>query len=99
MAARCSRMLKEYALADVYASAAHFMKKPAESLFCEFDVYEWKILDELALAKYYSGDLMQAKFYSDWIVDMKKYPQSEASRIAANHEWYSGKKGGTGQCP
>lgn len=53
-------------------------------LFVERDIYEWKLLDELSLAAYWSGDYKGSFEITDRILKDKKFPKQEEARLMMN---------------
>ncbi len=59
--ARYFRLKKQYGKAYVFARSGVEIEAPDHALFLSRDVYDWKMLDELAVAAYWVGDFTAAK--------------------------------------
>jgi len=68
-----------------FAERALAVPKPAAALFVEGDVYDWRVLDALALAAYYIGRKDEAAGSYDRLLAL--VPANERPRIEANRRW------------
>jgi glycosyltransferase involved in cell wall biosynthesis len=59
--ARYFRLKKQYGKAYVFARTGVERPLPDDTLFIAYDVYEWKMLDELGVVAYFVGDYETAK--------------------------------------
>lgn len=83
LARRC-RERGRHALARLFAERATALPMPDDALFVDRATYRWRALDELALARYYTGDRDGAA--STWraLLAGDALPESERARIRAN---------------
>ena len=84
---RYCRLAKQYALAWVFASAAFDIKRPADALFIAVEVYAWRMLDEYALAAYYTGRLARSVAVNNALLVLPELPDTERPRIRENLNW------------
>lgn len=85
--ARYHREQKRYAVALIFARRAIEIKRPPDILFVEAASYEWRALDELAIASYWTeayGDCAQA---CDKLLNSVKLPDDQRQRILANRKF------------
>jgi len=59
--ARYFRERSLHARAYVFASTGSVLPRPQDRLFVEVDVYSWRLLDELAVAAYWTGRYAESK--------------------------------------
>jgi glycosyltransferase involved in cell wall biosynthesis len=59
----------------------------SNSLFIDYDIYEWKLRDEYALCLYYSGSPQLAKHQWKILLENKKMPEKQMQRIKNNLEF------------
>lgn len=78
------RSTQDFALAELFARAAASKPAPDDLLFVDDDVYQWRALDELAIATYYTGKLEESAELNRQLLLGGKLPASERPRIAAN---------------
>ena len=84
---RYCRLAKQYALAWVFASAAFDIKRPTDVLFIAVEVYAWRMLDEYALAAYYTGRLARCVAVNNALLVLPELPDAERPRIRENLNW------------
>ena len=60
------------------------VRVPADVLFVDRAIHEWKFLDELAVCAYFAGDNKTSLRITNMLLNNKKYPESEHSRLLAN---------------
>ena len=77
---------EEWALGHMFAVQASKVKRPNDVLFIEDAVYNWKILDELSIAAYYSGAYQEALAANDALL-LSKYDPSQHKRLIANRNF------------
>lgn len=82
--AKLHRLAKQYNLAYLFASRAVKIKLPKDVLFVETSVYNWRALDELALAAYYLGEYEESKRISDGLLARSDLPTDQRARIEKN---------------
>lgn len=78
------RSTQEWALAELFAREAASKQPPDDLLFVDDDVYQWRALDELAIATYYTGKLQESAELNRRLLVEGKLPASERPRIEAN---------------
>ncbi len=86
-AARYCRTRQEYALAYMFAKQGVSIARPDDSLFVDASVYQWKLLDELAIAAYWTGSRQEALTLNTQLLDLVEkgvVPSSQAQRIQDN---------------
>lgn len=67
-----------------YSKVASTISKPIDGLFVELECYEWRVMDELAIAAFYIGKKEEARLLNQALLSSGKLPQSEIDRIKAN---------------
>lgn len=92
--ARHYRLRGEHALAHLFASRAAEIPKPHDILFLDHTVYDWRALDELAIASYYAGDYATAVALADRLLGGGTLPETERARVEQNRELGRQKLGG-----
>jgi glycosyltransferase involved in cell wall biosynthesis len=60
------------------------MIKPVNALFLEFACYDWKIIDELAVAAYWIGKKQEAAYLNNLLLNNNLLPKNEITRIISN---------------
>jgi glycosyltransferase involved in cell wall biosynthesis len=84
---RLHRMRSEWSLAFLYASHAAVISFPADKLFLEDAVYQWKALDELVISAWWSGKHEVGRSAAEQLLT-RPYPASDAQRITTNCGFY-----------
>lgn len=82
--ARRYRTTQEWALAALFARAATSIPRPADVLFVDVGAYEWRAVDELAIASYYTGCIEEAVALNRRLLATTTLPPRERARIEAN---------------
>jgi tetratricopeptide (TPR) repeat protein len=77
----------EYALAHLFARPIAHCPRPDDGLFVDDALYEWRALDEYAIAAYYTGDHPAALAANDELLGSGKLPESERARVIRNREF------------
>jgi hypothetical protein len=72
-----------YAQAYLFAKAGSQITYPTDTLFVEKDIYEWRILDELAIAAYWTGNYQESKTLCETLLALP-LSQVDAERIEKN---------------
>ena len=85
--ARHYRQTESYALAHLFASRAAEIPRPTDILFLDHTVYDWRAVDELAVASYYVGHPRQAVALADRLLADPKLPGAERERIEGNRRF------------
>jgi hypothetical protein len=82
--ARLCRENSDYALAYLFASAASTIPYPSDQLFIDQSVYDWRALDEYAVAAYWVGKPQEAVIANQRLLSEGKLPESEVARVRSN---------------
>ncbi|MFO0565704.1 MAG: glycosyltransferase family 2 protein [Polyangiaceae bacterium] len=85
--ARHYRGKGQYALAHLFASRAAATPRPADILFLDHTVYDWRALDELCIASYYVGLHRDTLVLADQLLSSGTLPASERARVEANRKF------------
>lgn len=72
-----------YAQAYLFAKAGSQITYPTDTLFVEKDIYDWRILDELAIAAYWTGHYQESKALCETLLALP-VSQADAERIEKN---------------
>ena len=72
--------------AYLFAKAGAQIAYPSDMLFVENDIYEWRIMDELAIAAYWTGHYQESKSLCDKLLAMP-LARMEAERIEKNRQF------------
>ena len=79
------RHKNKFALGYVFAKTAAGIPLPeSDSLFVFRDVYQYKSIDELGIAAYYTGRFKEAVEMFKWLIDEKLAPAEQLARTQAN---------------
>jgi hypothetical protein len=77
-----------FSQAYLYAKHASEIPFPSkEMLFVEPDLYSWKILDELAVAAYWTGRYAESFQVCSKILNNHEIPEADRARISNNREY------------
>ena len=82
--ARICREKDEHALAFVFANAAMAIPRPEDILFLDGSVYDWRALDEYAIACHWIGRHGDSADVCRRLLDEGKLPPNERERIIRN---------------
>jgi tetratricopeptide (TPR) repeat protein len=91
--ARLCRLDTRWPLAYMFAKRAAQIPYPSDILFVEFDWYEWRALDELAVAAYWTGEYEESKDCCERLLDGSKLPAEQRDRVTRNLEFAQRKLG------
>ena len=58
--------------------------RPADILFLDDSVYDWRALDEYAISAYWVGNFEEGLKANDRLLEEGKLPTSEQERVEAN---------------
>jgi glycosyltransferase involved in cell wall biosynthesis len=83
LSAYCRKM-KLFNKAYFYAKVGSSISRPQDSLFVDTGCYDWKIMDELAIAAFYIGKKQEALFLNRALLSSGKLPENEVNRIKSN---------------
>ncbi|MFD7257361.1 glycosyltransferase [Streptomyces sp. NPDC059874] len=82
--ARICRQQSRFPLAHMFARQAAAIPRPDDILFVEFDWYEWRALDELAVAAYWVGEYRESADCCERLLQSGKLPADQLDRVSAN---------------
>lgn len=85
--ARHHREAKDHALAHLFASQARRLPRPPDVLFVDESVYEWRALDEYAIAAYYMGEQRESLAACERLLSEGKLPAEHRARVEKNREF------------
>lgn len=85
--ARHYRQTKMYSLAYSFAKTGVTIPCPSDILFVQRDVYEWRLLDELAIAAYWTGRYKESEELCDKLLSDSKLPEREIERVKQNRDY------------
>jgi len=85
--ARYYRKTKMYSLAYLFAKVGVTIPYPSDRLFVHRDVYEWRLLDELSIAAYWTGRYKESEELCDRLLSEGKLPEREIERVKQNREY------------
>jgi glycosyltransferase involved in cell wall biosynthesis len=88
------RATQEWALAELFARAALSIPVPADILFVDASVYEWRVLDELAIATYYTKKYEESAALNRRLLSEGKLPKGQRARVEQNLGFSTRKLGG-----
>jgi glycosyltransferase involved in cell wall biosynthesis len=86
-----AKLLREAGMmqsAFVYARRAVEIHRPADALFLEVDVYEWRALHEYSIAAYYVGDYVGGIRACHRLLYADKMPPAERAATEENLKFY-----------
>jgi tetratricopeptide (TPR) repeat protein len=78
------RKSSAWALAELFARAACMIARPADILFVDDSVYDWRARDELAVAAFFLGKFTEAFALNQALVTEGKVPDGDRERILNN---------------
>jgi len=74
----------EWALAELFARAALSIPPSSDILFVDSSAYEWRVLDELAIATYYTHKYEESAALNRRLLSEGKLPAGHRPRIEQN---------------
>ena len=83
-AARVCRLTNRFDQAYRFARLAAKIKYPEGALFVAQPVYDWMILDELAISAYWTERYKESRLACIKLLEDKKYPPDQKERLEAN---------------
>jgi hypothetical protein len=87
--ARFHRLQGDHNRALMAAECAAAIPKPdGEQLFLDESVYTWRILDELSLARYFTGRVEDALEVWNQLLESTELPPEHRTRIESNGLWF-----------
>ncbi|MCZ0989252.1 tetratricopeptide repeat-containing glycosyltransferase [Streptomyces diastatochromogenes] len=78
---------ERWPLAYLFARRAVDIPQPADTLFVEHHWYEWRALDELAVASYWLGEYRESLECCEKLLDSGKVPDAHRERVLANRDF------------
>ncbi|MGR4884584.1 glycosyltransferase [Streptomyces sp. LARHCF249] len=93
LARLCRVAGQRWPLAYMFARQAVRIPYPGDVLFVEFDWYDWRALDELAVAAYWVGEYEESAQCAQRLLEGGKLPAAEHERVARNLEFARRKLG------
>lgn len=75
---------KQYALAHLFAQRAINISRPDDSLFLDTATYEWRALDEYAIASYWIGNCRESAQACEDLLNNAALPSNQLARVAEN---------------
>ncbi|MFG2293175.1 glycosyltransferase [Streptomyces sp. NPDC048603] len=91
--ARLCRLEKRWPLAYLFAKQAAAIPRPEDILFVEFSWHEWRALDELAVAAYWTGAYEESLRCCERLLNGDVLPGDQRERVAANRDFARQKLG------
>ncbi|WP_051781610.1 MULTISPECIES: hypothetical protein [unclassified Streptomyces] len=82
--ARLCRAGSRWPLAYMFAQQAVRIPRPDDILFVEVDWYEWRALDELAVAAYWTGAYAESLECCERLLQEGKLPEDQRARVRGN---------------
>lgn len=84
---RYHRCRNEFHLAYLVSSRGAKIALSSDVLFVNASVYEWRLLEELALSAYYVGEVNEGKLILEALVQ-RQIPEADKQRMVENLRWY-----------
>jgi tetratricopeptide (TPR) repeat protein len=78
---------QEWALAELFARAALSIPVPADILFVDASAYQWRRIDELAIATYYTRKYEESAALNRRLLSEGKLPETQRARVEQNLEF------------
>jgi glycosyltransferase involved in cell wall biosynthesis len=78
------RLNKKYKQAFAYGMLGFGLKKPNDLLFVHKSIHEYRFMDDLAIAAYWSGHYEISKILGEKILQDKLYPPEQEERLKKN---------------
>ncbi|MFJ8195614.1 glycosyltransferase [Streptomyces sp. NPDC096152] len=87
LARLCRTDGERWPLAYLFARRAVEIPMPPDILFLEHSWYEWRALDELAVASYWTGEYRETLECCEKLLDGGKLPEEHRQRVVANRDF------------
>lgn len=87
LAMRFCRINRMHQAAWLLAKHAAALPRPAEGLFLDTSVYDWRLADEYALAAYHVGHFAESLRHCETLLADPRLPEPQRSRIKANADF------------
>jgi glycosyltransferase involved in cell wall biosynthesis len=91
--ARFCRLNEKHALAHMFAAKAIAITRPNDRLFIDDSVYQWRCLDEYAIACYWVGEFRESEECCRQLLASAALPETEHPRVIKNLEFAVGAGG------
>jgi glycosyltransferase involved in cell wall biosynthesis len=78
------RLKEQFALAHLFSSSAKDIKQPNDMLFLDASCYNWRALDEYAVACYYTARYRKSKEACETLLSSLQLPEGERARVKDN---------------
>jgi hypothetical protein len=85
--ARFYRLREDFHVARMFAAQAMAIPRPADLLFLDEGCYQWRCLDEYAVASYWTGHARECLEACERLLTERPLPAAERPRVEANREW------------
>lgn len=82
--ARLFRERKQFALAHLFASKAKDTPRPGDILFLDAAAYDWRALDEYAVASYWVGNYRECAKSCETLLNTPALPYNHLARVTEN---------------
>ncbi len=82
--ARFYRERKQYVLAHLFASRAILLVRPDDTLFLDAATYEWRAIDEYAVASYWIGRYRDSVQACEQLLKNVALPYEQLARVTEN---------------
>jgi glycosyltransferase involved in cell wall biosynthesis len=84
---------KMYNLGYLFVKAASEIPYPADKLFIDRSIYDWRVKDELSICAYWIGKYQESKELCNFLLESGKLPEREIQRVTANRKFSRRKLG------
>ncbi|MFI8101570.1 glycosyltransferase [Streptomyces sp. NPDC086023] len=91
--ARLCRLEGRWPLAHMFARRAVAVQRPDDILFVEFAWHDWRALDELAVAAYWTGEYQECLECCERLLGEGLLPEDQRERVTANRDFARAKLG------
>jgi hypothetical protein len=78
------RKNKRYAEGYLFAKVGKDVPLSTDTLFVQREVYEWRLLDELAICAYWIGQYEESAWAGKRLLEQGRYPPTEQARLETN---------------
>ena len=82
--AHLHRTREEHQLSYVFARQAARIPRPDDRLFVDDSVYQWRALDELSIAAYWTGEYEESRQITQELLQRDALPKDERPRVEKN---------------